>query len=154
LTKPPTIKPRLGPRKQVYSNRIQTVYEVIADFGSFEKTYYVDDHQERVGVVVPRGQEILLVRQYRLLVDRGSLEIPGGRIDVGETPIQAAIRECREEAAVEFDSLEPLIGYLPGMDVMNKPTHIFIASGVREQKTFGSSAESVGKVYGTLLLTS
>jgi hypothetical protein len=53
------------------------------------------------------------------------------------------MRECREEAAVEVDSIEPLIGYLPGMDVMNNPTHIFIASGAREQKTFRPNKREV-----------
>lgn len=130
------ITPRLGPRKQVYSNPIQTIYKVAADFGNFEKTYYVDDHKERVGVVVPQGSKILLVRQYRFLVNRESLEIPGGRIDAGETPSQAALRECREEAAVDVEGVEPLIGYLPGMDVMNNPTQIFLARSVRQQLDF------------------
>jgi len=41
------------------------------------------------------GVEVVLVRSRR-----GSWTIPGGKIDPGETPEKAAIRELREEAGV------------------------------------------------------
>jgi 8-oxo-dGTP diphosphatase len=41
------------------------------------------------------GVEVVLVRSRR-----GSWTIPGGRIEPGETPEQAAIRELREEAGL------------------------------------------------------
>jgi 8-oxo-dGTP pyrophosphatase MutT (NUDIX family) len=41
------------------------------------------------------GVEVVLVRSRR-----GSWTIPGGRIEPGETPAQAAIRELREEAGL------------------------------------------------------
>ena len=129
-------KPRIGPRKLVYRNPNQSVYEVRADFGGFEKTYWVDDHGERVGVVVPKGGDILLVRQYRLLIDGGSLEIPGGRIDEGESGAEAAARECSEEAGVRVETLEPLVSYHPGMDTFRNPTQIFVARGAMEAETF------------------
>jgi 8-oxo-dGTP diphosphatase len=50
---------------------------------------------------------VAIVRQRRVLMvtarDRDVLYMPGGKIDAGETPAQAAVREAREEIAVEID---------------------------------------------------
>ena len=52
---------------------------------------------------------ILLVKQYRHSMRHAVWEIPAGRLDVeGETPLQAAARELREEADILAESLEPL----------------------------------------------
>jgi 8-oxo-dGTP diphosphatase len=50
---------------------------------------------------------VAIVRERRVLMvtarDRDVLYMPGGKIDAGETPAQAAVREAREEIAVEID---------------------------------------------------
>lgn len=45
----------------------------------------------------PSAGDTLLVRQFRPSVDRDSLELPAGLVDDGETPVEAAVRELREE---------------------------------------------------------
>ncbi len=49
-----------------------------------------------VVAVTPEGR-FVLVRQYRHGIDEFTLEIPGGVIDPGESPEEAAVRELREE---------------------------------------------------------
>src|SRR5712692_2294872 len=96
----PLQSPRIGPRELLYEDKYQQIYRVIADFGPFTKEYFVRDTGERAGVVVLSDDSVLLVRQYRLLLDDLSWEIPGGKVDDGETPKEAAIRECLEETGV------------------------------------------------------
>lgn len=48
---------------------------------------------------VERGDELLLIRKKRGL-GAGLVNGPGGKIDPGETPVQAAVREVIEEVAV------------------------------------------------------
>ncbi len=54
-----------------------------------------------VGAIVKRDDEVLLVRQSVGHPLAGQWTVPWGRVDPGESPMAAAIREVREEAGVE-----------------------------------------------------
>ena len=62
-----------------------------------------------VGAVVRRSDEILLVRQAPGHSLAGQWTLPWGRVDAGESPMAAAVREVREEAGVEA-VIEALLG--------------------------------------------
>lgn len=53
-------------------------------------------------VVVTPDKKVLLHREYRYVIQDYSWEIPGGGIDKGETPEQAAIRELKEESGISI----------------------------------------------------
>jgi ADP-ribose diphosphatase len=67
----------------------------------------------------PRRDRILLIEQFRMgPYGRGdlrpwTLEPVAGRVDVGETPLQAAKRECVEEAGLNLSKLLPVANYYP-----------------------------------------
>jgi len=117
--------PQIGPQQVLYRDQYQQIYSVIADFGSFTKEYFVRDSGQRVGVLVLREEAVLLVRQYRLLINNLSWEIPGGKVDDGEIPEEAALRECREETGVICRNLRPLLNFHLGLDTIYNPTHLF-----------------------------
>jgi 8-oxo-dGTP pyrophosphatase MutT (NUDIX family) len=75
---------------------------------------------------------VLLVRQYRLLINGLSYEIPGGRVDENETPEAAAIRECLEETGVQCLNLKPLISYHPSLDIWKNYTYVFYSEELKE----------------------
>ena len=79
-----------------------------------------------------RDEQILLVRQYRLLINDLSWEIPGGKVEVDETPSQAAVRECKEEAGVLCNDLKPLINFHLGLDTLLNPTFVFYSNDVAQ----------------------
>lgn len=56
-------------------------------------------------VFVFRGDEVLLINKKTGL-GKGKVNGPGGKVDPGETPEQAAVRECREELHIEVSNLE------------------------------------------------
>jgi ADP-ribose pyrophosphatase len=62
-----------------------------------ETTREVVRHPGAVAVLPMRGDELLLVRQYRYPIERVTLEIPAGKLDPGEEPHICAERELREE---------------------------------------------------------
>lgn len=136
-------KPILGKPRLVYEDPYSKIHRIAADFGGFTKEYFVSSEGTRAGVVVLRGADVLLVRQYRLLIDDYSLEIPGGAVDAGETAEEAATRECREETGILCKNLKPLLTYQLGLDTRDNPTHLFFCSEFEEDTR--SFDEPVGK---------
>ena len=70
-------------------------------------------------VLLDDGSRVLLGRQYG-----GYPCPPGGRVEGGETPEQAAVREVREEAGVAIDPADLLeIGQVTHTGKTNAATH-------------------------------
>jgi ADP-ribose pyrophosphatase len=124
---------RGGSRELVYENPYQQVYRVVLELGGLSKSIFVTDYGDRAGVIVEGPRGILLVRQYRHLIDCLSWEIPGGKVDDGETPEEAALRECREETGVFCHDLKPLLLFHPGLDTLHNPTYLFHTHDFREE---------------------
>lgn len=121
--------PRLVRRTPLRGNRFVEIYEAVLDFGDHRRTYTVSDYGERAGLLVLDRGRCLLVRQYRYLLGGPSWEIPGGRIEPGETPRRAAVRELREEAGLRCRSVRRLITSMPGTDTLANRTHVFLGEG-------------------------
>jgi ADP-ribose pyrophosphatase len=76
------------------------------------------EHPGAVAVVpvLPSG-EILLLRQFRYPLRRTFIEVPAGKIDPGEEPLECGRRELLEEAGYEAGemallcTIHPCIGY-------------------------------------------
>ena len=87
------------------------------------REYYRDPNAPRAHDVLPAAfaavrnvaGEVLVVRR----IDDGNWELPGGRIDVGESAAQAVIREVAEESGVTI-TLTGLSG------VYSDPTHVLL----------------------------
>ena len=83
-----------------------------------EATLDVVRHPKSVVLVpVPEPGKVILIRQYRYAVNMWMWELPAGSVDEGETPEQAAARECHEEigqrpsTVVRLAALYPTPGY-------------------------------------------
>jgi 8-oxo-dGTP pyrophosphatase MutT (NUDIX family) len=135
---PRTTKPSL-----LHSNPFMRITRVDADFGKFSKSYYVVTFGPRCGVVAVRDGKILLVQQYRFLVDRLCWEIPGGKVESDETPAEAARRECREETGVDCETLEPLLVYYPGLDNVENRTSLFVCHDPESGESFAPTHDEV-----------
>lgn len=55
---------------------------------------------------VRRDAEILLIEKKRG-IGAGKVNGPGGRIDAGETPLECAVRELREEVGIHASGVRP-----------------------------------------------
>jgi ADP-ribose pyrophosphatase len=78
----------------------------------------------------PEG-ELVLVWQYRFGTDAISLEVPGGVIDPGEAPADAARRELLEETGYEADAFELVSVVEPNPALQGNRCFTYLARGAR-----------------------
>ncbi|MBN1858355.1 NUDIX hydrolase [Candidatus Bipolaricaulota bacterium] len=70
---------------------------------------------------------LILVRQYRHAVDSELWEIPAGKLDPGETPLQCAKRELLEETGYEAATWHECFRFLSSPGFSNEWLTLFIA---------------------------
>jgi len=90
---------------------------------------------------VVRQDRILLIRKKRGL-GAGKINGPGGRIDPGETPVECALRELREELCVTTPSAE-LGGELSFQFVDGYSVHVYVFRSDGCEGTPRETAEAV-----------
>jgi ADP-ribose pyrophosphatase len=76
-----------------------------------------------------RGR-ILLVRQYRLPSQGYLWELPAGRVDTGESFLQAARRELKEETGYTAKSWKKIATFFPSPGFLAEKMIIFLATGL------------------------
>ena len=76
--------------------------------------------------------EVILVEQFRYGTAQPTLEIPGGLIDEGESPIETAKRELLEETGFESDQWESLGTVSSNPAFLTNTTHFFVCRNSRK----------------------
>src|SRR5690348_13312595 len=64
----------------------------------------------------------------------GYWEFPGGKIEAGEKPAQAAVRECLEESGIQVEVVSPLLTHRENYDHGVVELHFFACRVAREPK--------------------
>ena len=98
------------------------------------------------GVVVEDGSELLFARQPRFGARRFVLEIVKGGGDAGESSLQSAQRELREELGVVADHWVSLGSLYEIPSIVNEPVALFVARGVTYVAPEPEAEESIDLV--------
>ena len=116
-------------RREIFTGRIFTV--------SLEEHRLPDGRQADFELVRhPGGAAVLpiladgrvvLLRQFRPAAGGIVWEIPAGRLEPGEVPVDCVARELAEEAGYRAARLEPLGELLPAVGFCTERVHLFLA---------------------------
>ncbi|MCH8238357.1 MAG: NUDIX hydrolase [Proteobacteria bacterium] len=83
-----------------------------------------------VFAATPSG-EIIMIRQYKHGAKRTSLTLPGGLVEKGEDPEEAAKRELLEETGYQAESWQSLGSYVVNGNLGCGKGHFFMAAGAK-----------------------
>jgi ADP-ribose pyrophosphatase len=115
--------------KLVYHGRIMDVYKDDVELSDGTKSVReVVKKPNAVAIVAIKEDKILMVKQFRYAVGEAMLEIPAGKIDEGETPLECAKRELEEETGYTAQTWQPLGFAYVSAGFTNEKIHLFLAS--------------------------
>ncbi len=74
-------------------------------------------HRGGVAILIKVDDKFIIEKQYRYALDQEIYELPAGKLEEGEVPIEAAKRECLEETGykplemIHLGDMSPTCGY-------------------------------------------
>ncbi len=84
------------------------------------------------------GGRVILINQFRAPINKWVLEVPAGRVELGEDLLTAARRELMEEVGYEAEELVKVASVYTAPGYSDEVLHIFVARGL---KYVGASPE-------------
>lgn len=81
-------------------------------------------------------ERVLLIRLYRYPSDSVEWELPAGRIEDGETPLEAIQREVLEETGYRAVHYEEMLNYYPVNGISNHRMHLFRCQAAQKAGSF------------------
>ena len=94
-------------------------------------------------------KRILLVKQYRLPARAYMWELPAGKIDPGETALQAARRELKEETGCRARKFTKLADFYPSPGFLAEKMTIYLATELTEGEAAPMEDERIEKRWFT-----
>ncbi len=105
------------------------------------------EHSGGASVLCIVDGKVVLVRQFRYAYGEELYEIPAGKLEKGEDPSAAAMRELEEETGLIAGSLSLLTVLYPSPGYTNEKIYIYEAKGVRKGETHPDSDEFLKVEY-------
>lgn len=131
-------------KNKVYSGKILNVFcdDALAENGNPCIREYVH-HPGGVCLLAVVDGKVAFVRQYRYAISRPFLELPAGKLEEGEDPYTAGLRELREETGLIADSLIPMGEMIPTVGYSDEVIYLYLAKGLTRGETDPDEDESL-----------
>lgn len=115
---------------RIWSGRIFGVLrERIRLPSGLEQDLSIVEHPAAVAVAAVDGEgRLLLVRQYRHAAGDWLIELPAGRLEPGEEPLEGARRELEEETGFRAATWRELTRFYTAPGFCSELMHVFLAT--------------------------
>ncbi len=128
------------PWRCIHSKQSQSfrVFSVRTDISISPRTgneheFYIIESNDWINVIpITDDESVVMVRQYRHGSKTITLEIPGGLVDPGDTPEEAALRELLEETGYQAKELTKIGEVNPNPALFNNRCHTFLATNLKK----------------------
>lgn len=132
---------------RVYSGKIINVRADEAQTRGGISLREVVEHPGGSAVLCEKDGKILLERQYRYAVQKELWEIPAGKLEKGENPASAALRELEEECGIKAERAELIFSFYPTPGYDNELIRIYRAVGLSEGKKHFDADEDINSFW-------
>ena len=129
--------------RKIHEGNLVRVREdrVVLPHGTEAVYEYVEIKHGSSVLAMEENGDVWLVLEWKYAIDRPSLEVVSGGIEPGETPVEAAHRELREELGKTARELIPLGHVDPFTTMLRCPNYLFLARGLGEAQRAPEEAE-------------
>ncbi|SDY49018.1 ADP-ribose pyrophosphatase [Proteiniborus ethanoligenes] len=118
--------------EKIYEGKILTVKVDTVELP--DKKYSKREIVELSGAVaivpITDNGDIIFVKQFRKATESVILEIPAGKLEINEEPLDCALRELKEETGYSAENMEYLFKYYTSPGFTNEVMHLFLATGI------------------------
>lgn len=108
---------------------------------------YIDHPDTSVCVYLNSRDELLLVKQYRPVFNRWFYELPGGLVLENESPVDAAIREFKEETGYSAKQLDLITSVIPSIGLANEKIHFFRVTKLGKQENQNLENDEIINIF-------
>jgi len=141
-------KPIILNKKTVATSRLFRIESLEIEFSNGALRNYerlARGHSGGAVLIVPMldNETVLLIREYSAGVHRYELGLPKGKTDAGESFLEAANRELKEEVGFGARSLHHLSSFSLAPSYLEHMTEIIIAQDLYEEKLEGDEPEEL-----------
>ena len=85
-------------------------------------------------IAITDENKLVLVEQYRKALQRTIVEIPAGKLEKGEEPLECAKRELEEETGYECKSIELVTSFYTSPGFADEIVHVYLATGLTKKE--------------------
>lgn len=118
--------------RRIYEGRVLALRVDEVELASGHRTSYeVVEHSGGVAIVAqPTLRDVVLIRQYRPATGRSLWEVPAGKLERGEDPVDCARRELAEETGYRCSDMRRLWSFFTAPGFCSELIHLFVAEGI------------------------
>lgn len=98
-------------------------------------------------VALTNQDQVALVKQYRHPMGEYLLELPAGKLEPGDNPVQAARRELAEEAGLQAENWQLLSQAYPAPGYCSERLYIYLATELTEIERQPDEDEEIDVIY-------
>ena len=122
--------------EHVFKDKLINVKRDIVTTVNGESVRELVEHRDGAVIMAlkPDGK-LIMERQFRKPVETVVFEAPAGKIDEGETPEEAALRELKEETGYTAGAIRLLTSMWPSVGFLDEKLYIYLCTNLEAGET-------------------
>ncbi|MBQ3123502.1 MAG: NUDIX hydrolase [Firmicutes bacterium] len=139
-------------REVIYEGRIlNLIKEEVMTVSGQTAIREMIEHNGGVGLVaITSDNKIIMVKQFRKALERDMLEIPAGKLEKGEDPLEAAARELEEETGYTAENIEFMTRYYPSVGYIRECLYLYLCTGLSKGEAHPDDDEAIDTYMYTM----